>query len=81
MSRLHVWVDRMVLPLGRVMVIGLIAGCLLITGPPSTMKWSVAPELEIAHSTLDTNLLIDIFSTLNFLSQIMFVVLCVELAR
>ena len=61
MSRLHVWVDQMVLPLGRVMVIGLIAGCLLMTGAPLTTKWPVAPESEIAHSILYTNRLMDIF--------------------
>ena len=50
----------MVLSLGRAMVIGLITGCLLITGAPSTTKWPVAPESEIAHTTLDTNLLVHI---------------------
>ena len=56
----------MVLPLGSVMVIGLMAGCLFITGAPSTMKWPVAPESEIAHATLATNLLVDIFCHTTF---------------
>ena len=51
----------MVLLLGSVMlVIGLIAGCLLMTGAPSTTKWPVAHESEIAHSTLATNRLLEI---------------------
>ena len=54
------------LPLDRVMVIGLITGCLLMTGAPLTTKWPVDPESEIAHSTLDTNLLIDIFCNSKF---------------
>jgi hypothetical protein len=67
MSRLHVWVERMMLPLGRVMVIGLLAGCLLINGTPSITKCPVVPESKIAHATLATNHLFekipfDIFS-------------------
>ena len=55
------WVDRMVLPLGSVIVIGLVAGLLLTTGAPSTTKCPVAPESDIAHATLATNFLVDTF--------------------
>ena len=41
----------MVLPLGKVMVIGLLAGRLLVTGAFSTKKWPVAPESEMACLT------------------------------
>ena len=51
MSKLHVWVDLMVLPLGRVMVIGLLAGRMLVAGAFSTKKWPVAPESEMACFT------------------------------
>ena len=62
----------MVLPPGSVMVIGLMAGCLFITDAPSTTKWPAAPESEIAHATLATNLLVDIFchSTFSLLNNI-----------
>ena len=61
----------MVLPLGRVMVIGLIAGCLLMTGAPLTTKCPVAPESEIVNATLATNLLVDTLcqSTFSFLNN------------
>ena len=48
MSRLHVCVDWIVLPLGNVMVIGLVAFCLFTTGAHLTRKCPVAPESEIA---------------------------------
>ena len=51
MSRLHVWVDLMVLPLGSVMVIGFVAIALLVTGAFSTRKCPVAPESEMACLT------------------------------
>ena len=51
MSKLQVWVDLMVLLLGKVMVIGLLAGRLLVTGTFSTKKWPVAPESEMACLT------------------------------
>ena len=51
MSRLHVWVDLIVLPLGSVMVIGFAAIFLLVTGAFSTRKCPVAPESEMACST------------------------------
>ena len=54
MSRLHVWVDLMVLPLGSVMVIGFVAIALLVTGAFSTRKWPVAPESEMACLTART---------------------------
>ena len=51
MSKLQVWVDLMVLPLGRVMVSGLLAGQMLVAGAFSTKKWPVAPESDIACLT------------------------------
>ena len=42
------WVDWMVLLLGRVVMIGLRAGRVLVAGAFSTRKWPVAPESEIA---------------------------------
>ena len=50
-SRLHVWVDWMVLPFSNVMVIGLCVVRLLVAGAFSTKKWPVAPESEIAWAT------------------------------
>ena len=50
MSKLHVCVDVMLLPFGIVMPIVLSATCKLVTGAPSTRKWSVAPESEMAYS-------------------------------
>ena len=41
----------MVLPLCRVMVIGLLAGQMLVAGAFSTSKWPVAPESDIACFT------------------------------
>ena len=51
MSRLHVWVDLIDFPLGKVMVIGLVARRLLVTGAFSTRKWPVAPESDMACFT------------------------------
>ena len=42
------WVDLIVCPLGKVMVIGLRTGRLFVAGAFSTRKWPVAPESEIA---------------------------------
>ena len=50
-SRLHVWVERIVVPSGNVMVMGLIAFFLLVTGAFSTRKCPVAPESETACFT------------------------------
>ena len=52
MLRLHVWVDLIDFPLGKVMVIGLVAHCLLVTGAFSTRKWPVAPESDMACFTI-----------------------------
>ena len=51
MSRLHVWVDLMCLPFGNVMVIGLLAIRLFVTGTFSMRKWPVAPESDMACVT------------------------------
>ena len=51
MSRLHVWVDWITLPFGNVIVIGWSAILLFMTGAPSTRKWPVAPESEMACLT------------------------------
>ena len=48
-SRLHVCVDVMFLTFVIVMMIGLSATCKFLTGAPSTRKWHVAPESEIAY--------------------------------
>ena len=48
MSRLHVCVDVVVLPLSNVMVIAFVAFFLLTTGVPSTKKRPVAPESDMA---------------------------------
>ena len=36
---------------GKTYLRGLVAGCLLTTGEPSTKKWPVAPEPEMAYFT------------------------------
>ena len=54
MSRLHVWVDWITLPFGNVIVIGWSAILLFMTGAPSTRKWPVAPESEMACLTART---------------------------
>ena len=41
----------MLLTFGIVMLIGLSATCKFLTGAPSTRKWPVAPESEMAYST------------------------------
>ena len=51
MSKLHVWVDLMVLPFGNVMVIGFLAIRLLVTGAFQTRKWPVAPNSKLACLT------------------------------
>ena len=51
MLRLHVCVDCMVLPFGRVVVIGFIVGLMFTAGAPFIKKWLVAPESDSAHST------------------------------
>ena len=48
---LHVWVDWINFPFGRVILRGVAAGCLLATVEPSTNKWPVAPESEMAYFT------------------------------
>ena len=50
MSRLQVWVELIVLPLGSLILIGLVAILLFTMCVPSTRKWPVAPESENAHS-------------------------------
>ena len=50
-SRLHVSMDWITLPLGRVILRGFVAGCLFATGEPSTEKWPVAPESEMVYFT------------------------------
>ena len=49
--KLHVLVDLMDFPLGKVIVIGLQDGCLLVAGAFSTRKWPVAPESDMACLT------------------------------
>ena len=51
MLRLHVCVDWMVLPFGRVMVIGFLVGLMFTAGALLIKKWPVAPESDSAHST------------------------------
>ena len=50
--RLHVCVDMMVYPLGKVILIGLVVGLIFITGAPCIIKWPVAPALAIVHLLL-----------------------------
>ena len=52
MSKLQVWVELIVLPLGSLILIGFVAILLFTTCAPSTRKWPVAPESENAHSML-----------------------------
>ena len=49
MYKLHVCVDVMILQFGIVMLIGLSATCKFLTGAPSTRKWPVALESEMAY--------------------------------
>ena len=46
----------MLLPFGILMLIGLSATYKFLTGAPSTRKWPVAPESEMAYSTADVYL-------------------------
>ena len=50
-SILHVCIDFIVFPFGKVTLIGNFAGRLFTTGTPSTRKCTVAPESEKAHCT------------------------------
>ena len=54
MSRVYVWNDWITLPFGNVITIGCAAICLFMTGAPSTKKWPVAPESEMACLTAQT---------------------------
>ena len=51
------WVDLIIFPLGRVILIENLADCLLttVTVVPSNRKWPVAPELETAYCTVLVN--------------------------
>ena len=51
MSKLHVWVDWITFLLESDILRGVVAGCLLTTGEPSTKNWPVAPESEMAYFT------------------------------
>ena len=50
--RFHVWVDMMVCPSGKVILIGLVVGLMFITRVPSIIKWRVAHTLAVAHLLL-----------------------------
>ena len=51
MFNLHVCVDFIVSPSGRLMINGFVVGLTSITGAPGTMKCPVAPASAIAWST------------------------------
>ena len=51
MFRRHVWVDLMVSPSGRLIMRGLVAGLISITGAPGTTECPVAPASAIASLT------------------------------
>ena len=55
-SRLHVCVDWMLLPLGSVLLSGDDVGLLLTTGDPCNIKCPVAPESDMAYCTAPCNL-------------------------
>jgi hypothetical protein len=48
-SRVHVWVECMLLPLGRRAMRGTAAGRMLVAGASVVRKWLVAPESRMAH--------------------------------
>ena len=50
MSKSYVCVDVILLSFGIVTLIGLSSTCKFVTGAPSTRKWPVAPESEMAYS-------------------------------
>ena len=56
-SRLHVCVYWMLLPLGSVILSGDSVGLLLTTGAPCNRKCHVAPESDMAYCTAPCNLL------------------------
>ena len=51
MSRLQVCVDLILFPFGSKIWTGVVATFLFTIGAPSTRKWPVAPESEMAYST------------------------------
>ena len=55
-SRLHVCVDWVLLPLGGVILSGDSVGLLLTTGDPCNIKCPVAPESDMAYCTAPCNL-------------------------
>ena len=55
-SRLHVCVDWMPLPLGSVILSGDSVGLLLTTGAPCNRKCHVAPESDMAYCAAPCNL-------------------------
>ncbi len=52
MFRLQVWLDEMMLPSGRVTLMGFLATCLLVTGASATRKCPVAPESDMPMAGL-----------------------------
>ena len=51
MSSLHVCIDLITLPSGRLIAIGLVASFTLMTGVPGSRKYPVAPASDIGSST------------------------------
>ncbi len=48
-SRVHVWVECTLLPLGKRAMRGTAAGRMLVAGTLVVRKWLVAPESRMAH--------------------------------
>ncbi len=48
-SRVQVFVDCTLLPLGRQAMRGTVAGMMLVAGKLAVRKWLIAPESRMAH--------------------------------
>jgi hypothetical protein len=61
-SRVHVWVECTLLPLGRWAMRGTAAGRMLVAGALVVRKWLVAPESRIAHCLMVAALVVMVLS-------------------
>ncbi len=61
-SRVNVWVECTLLPLGRRAMRGTAAGRMLVAGALVVKKWLVAPESRIAHCLMVAVLVVMVLS-------------------
>ena len=60
-SRVHVCVECTRAPFGRLAMMGVVAGRILVAGASVVRKWLVAPEPRMAHRLMVSALVLIIF--------------------